>query len=107
MYVDQGKKGIFSWLITVLFWIIHVDLWSLGLIEDNYGKKGYLINSMYDVTQFIASSSTTDINVAHLAHLFIADVILTFGICLVVVIGDGSSFKRVFKSMCNVLSMVY
>ena len=80
----------FSWPVTVPFWIMHVDLWSPGAIEDEVGQKGYLMNSMCNISQFIISSPTTDITVVHLGQLFIADVIFAFGMCSVVVIDDGS-----------------
>ena len=97
----------FSWPITVPFWIMHVDLWAPGLQEDTDGNKGYLMNSMCDISQFIISSPTTDITAAHLAQLFMADVILSFGMCSVVVIDDGSSFETVFKLMCEALGITY
>ena len=97
----------FSWPITVPFWIMHVDLWSPGLHEDADGNKGYLMNSMCDITQFVVSSPTTDITAAHLAQLFMADVVLTFGMCSVVVIDDGSSFKGVFIQMCRTLDITH
>ena len=57
----------FSWPITVPFWIMHVDLWAPGLQEDKNGNKGYLMNSMDDISQFVISSATTDITAANLA----------------------------------------
>ena len=96
-----------SWLITVLFWTMHVDLWHPGVNENMDGNKGYLMNSMCDITQFIVSSPTVDITAAHLAQLFCADVIFSFGMCSVVVIDDGSSFKNMFMDMCKKLCLTY
>ena len=84
---------------------MHVDLWSPGLHEDTDGNKGYLMKSMCDITQFLVSSPTTDIADAHLAQLFMADVVLSLGICSVVVIDDGSSFKKK-SSKCAVPSIL-
>ena len=95
----------FSWPITVPFWIMHVDLWSPGTTTDDAGHKGYLMNSMCDLTQFVVSSPTTDITSVALAELFMSTVVLTFGMCSVVVVDDGSNFKNVFLEMCKKLNI--
>lgn len=97
----------FSWPITVPFWIIHVDLWAPGLQEDDDGNKVYLMNSMCNISQFVVSSPTTDITVAHLAQLFMKYVVLSFDMCSVVIIDDVTSFKQVFKLMCENLAITY
>ena len=65
------------------------------------------MNSMCDISQFVISSPMTNINAAHLANFFMADVVLSFGMCSVVVIDDGSSFKQFFKLMCDALAITY
>ena len=60
---------------------------------------------MCDITQFVVFSPTINISAAHLAQLFQAEIILTFDLCFVVVI--SISFKGVFKSMYNSLSLIY
>ena len=65
----------------------------------------YLLDSMFDLTQFVISSSTTCIQSETLAQLFVADVLLTFRMCSVVVIDDGSIFKGAFISMCTNLNI--
>merc|ERR1712194_590939 len=97
----------FLWPITVPFWIMHVDLWSPCLIENSAGEKGYLLNSMCDITQFVVSSPTSDISAAAVAQLFMKDVVLSFGICSVVVIDDGGTFKGLFVAMCSALKITY
>ena len=62
---------------------------------------------MCDITQFMVSSVTSDIILAALAQLFMSDVVLTFGMCSVVVIDDGSTFKGVFITMCSKLDLTY
>ena len=104
---SRASEMHFSWPITVPFWIMHVDLWSPGVNEDMDGNKGYLMNSMCDITQFIVSSPTVDITAANLAQMFCADVIFSFGMCSVVVVDDGSSFKNVFMDMCKRLGLTY
>ena len=86
---------------------MHVDLWSPGAIEDDTGNKGYLLNYKDDISQFIISSPTTDITAVHLGKLFMAEVIFAYGMCSVVVIDDGSSFKGVFILMCTKLGITY
>ena len=66
---------------------------------------GYLMNSMCDLTQFIVLSPTLDIDTASLAQLFVSDVITNFGMCSVVVIDDGYTFKSVFVGMCTSLNI--
>ena len=103
----RASEMHFSWPITVPFWIIYVDLWSSGCVENKEGAKGYLLNSMCDITQFVVSSATSDISSAALTQLCISDVVLTFGMCSVVVIDDGSIFKGVFITMCSKLDLIY
>ena len=91
----------FSWPITVPFWIMHVNLRSPGATLDTDGNKNYLMNSMCDITQFVVSSPTVSIEVASLTKLFVADVIMTFVMCSVVVVDDGSTFKNSFMDMCK------
>ena len=82
-----------SWPITVPFWIMHADLWAPGQHEDDDGNEGYLMNSMCDISQFVISSPTTNITAAHLAKLFMVEFVLSFDMCSVMVIDNGSSFK--------------
>ena len=89
------------------FWIIHVDLWLPGLTENSNGNKLYLMNCMCDLTQFFISSVTASIDAGTLAEIFMADVVLSFGMYFVVVIDYGSTFKSVFISMCKSLSIHY
>ena len=98
----------FTWPVTVPFWIIHVDLWSPGTaVTNKQGDTGYLMNSMCDLTQFVVSTITFDITSHALAKLFMADVILSFGMCAIVVIDDGSTFKGHFTLMCEALKIQY
>ena len=60
---------------------------------------------MCDLTQFIVSSLTTDINASTLAQLFMSDVVLSFGMFSVVVIDHGTTFNNVFISMCEKLNV--
>ena len=48
---------------------------------------------MCDLMQFVLSSITFDTTFANLAYLFMFDVVLIFGILLVVLIDDGGFSK--------------
>ena len=67
----------------------------------------YLINYICNISKFIIPSPTTDFNSIHLGQLFMSNIIFTVGMCSVVVIDDGSSFKSVFMSMCTSLDITY
>ena len=65
------------------------------------------MNSMCDISQFVVSSPTTGITAARLAQLLMKDVVLSFGMCSVIVIDYGSSFMQAFKLMCEALAITY
>ena len=65
------------------------------------------MNWMCDITHFVASSAINDITVAYPAQMFMSAVVLTFGMCSVVVIDDVGSFKVVFIAMCEVFHIIY
>jgi len=105
---NRKSETHFSWPITVPFWIMHVDLWSPGdVVVDEKGNKGYLLNSMCDITQFAIATPTFNITSAHLATQFMEHVVLIFGMCTVIVLDDGSPFKGVFKEVCDILRIKY
>ena len=105
---NRKSETHFSWPVTVPFWIMHVDLWSPGdVVLDKDGNKGYLLNAMCDITQFAVATPTFNTTAAHMATLFMENVVLTFGMCAVVVIDDGSPFKGVFKELCDILRIQY
>ena len=96
-----------SWIVTIPFWIMHVDLWSPSHHDDDQGNKIYAMNSMLDITQFIISSPAADISSVHLAQWFMSDVVLMFGMCYIVVVDAGSLFKGIFMVMYNALYLIY
>ena len=75
----------------------------MGLIEDAGRKRGYLMNSICDLTQFIVSSSALDIGAAFLVQLYVSDMVVNFRMCNVVLIDDFSAFKIVFVGLCTSL----
>ena len=101
----RSSELYFLWPVTVPFWIIHVELWSPGLTKNLDGNKLYMMNCMYNLTQTVISSVTTSIDASTLAYIFTGDVVLSFGMCSVVVINNGSTFKSVFISMYKALKI--
>ena len=104
---NRRSELYFSWPVTSPFWIMHVDLWSPGHITQTNGKKGYLLNAMCDLTQFVVSTPTTDISSANLAQIYMENVIFNFGTSAIIVVDDGSTFKGVFQEMCKHLKLTY
>ena len=104
---SRKSELYFSWPVTVPFWIMHVDLWSPGDTTSSINEKGYLMNSMCDLTQFVISSVTFDTTALELSQLlFMSDVILTFGMCApVIIVDEGSNFKVAFQEMCDILKI--
>ena len=86
---------------------MHVDLWSPYATEDVAGLKIYPLNSICDLTQFTVSSSTYCILSYTLAQPVMVDILLIFGMCSMVTIDEGSTFKGVFIDMCIKLKTNY
>ena len=86
---------------------MHIDLWQPGNLVDASGKKIYLFNCMCDLTQFVISNVVENPNAALLAKSFMDNVVLTFGICSVVVVDSDSKFMDVFEEMCSKLNIVF
>ena len=81
---------------------MHVDLWSPGATDDAEEGNIHLLNSMCDLSQLIISSITTSIEAHILAQIFISKVVMTFGICSVVVIDGGNPFIPQIKLLVGV-----
>lgn len=77
---SRSSEMYFTWLITVPFLIMNVDLCSSGVNENIDGSKRCFMNSMCVISQFIVSSPTVDITVAHLAQLF-AQMVYFYLVC--------------------------
>ena len=98
----NGKSELyFSWPVTTLFYIMHVDLWAPGHLVDKNGCTLQDMNYMCDLTQFIVSSLVEDATSTILAQLFMETVILNFG--TVVALNADSKFLGNFKAMCSIL----
>ena len=97
----------FSWPVTVPFWIMHVDLWSPGHTQDLSGRKGYLLNAMCNLTQFVILILVSDITSANLAQIYMGQVVLSFGVSAVIVVDDGSTFKGTFRAIYEALKLTF
>ena len=96
-----------SWPVIVPFWMIHMDLQSQDIQEDAKGNKGYLLKYMCDISEFVVSSPTVDLTATHLVQLFVSDIIMTFGMCSVLIIDNRRSFKGLFIIMGEALDLKY
>ena len=97
---------MFSWSVSSPFVILHVDLWMPGHHTDEYGNMA-LINSMCDMIQFVVVVPVSNESSATLASYFMQYVLIKFGLCHLVVLDDGTSFKRYFIAMCQALNLNY
>ena len=56
----------------------------------------YLMNAMCDQTGFVLVNATNHITAGNLARIFLQEVLLKIGLCGLVVVDDGSTFKGIF-----------
>ena len=102
----RGQELMFSWSVSYLFVILHVDLWMLGHHTDPSGYMA-LMNTLCDMSQFVDvipvpnESSTTS------AFFFMQHVLMKLGIYHLVVLDDERLFKEASIAMCDVLNINY
>lgn len=99
----RHSEVYFSWPVTCPFYIMHVDLWTAG--NNSHIGHGQLMNAMCDLSQFIISTPIENQSAEHLARLFMEQVILTFGMCAVIVVEADNSFRGAFEQMCKILKI--
>ena len=102
----QVNEIFFSLRITSIFLILNVDLWCPGDSVNCEGKN-YLLNAMFDITQFVVTVLISGCTSATIAHQFMHDVLMNFGLYHLVVIDDGTPFNIVFTTMCDCLIINY
>jgi hypothetical protein len=95
---------MFGWPLDSSFCTLHVDLWSAG-DENGDGSQAHLLNSRCDMTQFVVSIPFPVILTSALASVFMQDVLLKIGFCVMVVVDYGSTFKGLFREMCAILKI--
>ena len=102
---SRRNELYFSWPITTPFYIMHLDLWHPGKTATYTSKHGMLLNCMCDMSQFVVSIIADNASASHLAKLYMENVILTFGMCAIVVVDADNSFRGVFEEMCTILKI--
>jgi hypothetical protein len=60
---------------------------------------------MCDMTQFVFSTPSPVILASALASVFMQEVLLKIGFCVMVVVDDGIDFKGLFREMCAILKI--
>jgi hypothetical protein len=83
---------------------MHIDIWSPGKVCDNQGNN-YMMTCMCDLSQFVVPCITNDISAVNLADLYTSEVMLKYGMSAVIVVDDGSTFKGIFRDMCDILQI--
>ena len=107
MWRNKRNKLYFSWPITAPFYIMHLDLWQPGKLTTQQYDPIYLLNCMCDLAQFVISTIITNPNSTELARLFMEQVLLSYGMCSVVVVDAESKFQATFKDMCAKLNIMF
>jgi len=97
---------VHSWPITTPFAILSVDIWKPGATVNPRGFKT-LLNVMCDMTQFVVSSAIERTDSSYIARIFMETVLLKFGICAMVVVDEGSEYRRTFEQMCKTLKISF
>ena len=86
------------------FSVISMDLWSPGDIESLMGVTKVL-NCMCDMTTCVVSVVIKHANLSELAQVFMEHILLKFGLCLVVVVDDGTPFMHIFEQIMKALNI--
>jgi hypothetical protein len=89
---------MFGWPLDSPFCTLHVDVCSAGDANGD-GSQAHLLSSMCDMTQFVVSTPSPFILAAALASVFMQEVLLKIGFCVMVVVDDRSTFKGLFREM--------
>jgi hypothetical protein len=101
----RNKSEImFGWPLDSPFCTLHVDLFSMGEVEGN-GVQEHVMNTMCDMTQFVITTPVPDTAAHVLAPIFMQEVLLKVGFCVMVVVDDGSTFKGIFVEMCKIIKL--
>ena len=93
--------------MTIPFYIMHLDIRSPGNVLVNHKDGGHLLNCMCDLTQFVVSCILTDTSAAALAEIFMAQVVLSFGMVAIVVVDADNRFRSTFEAMCKSLKLTF
>jgi hypothetical protein len=95
---------MFGWPLNSPFCTLHIDLFSMGEVEGD-GIQEHVMNMMCDMTQFVITTPVPDTAAHVLTPIFMQEVLLKVGFCVMVVVDDGSTFKGLFVEMCKILKL--
>jgi len=89
--------------------MLRMDLWAPGkIINAANGKTQMLLNTMYNITQFVLVSSVVENPTAEvLAQALMKDVVLTFGMVHVIIVDADNKFLHVFEEMRTSLKIMF
>ena len=79
-----------------------MDVWYPGTTTDENGNT-HVLNCMCDLTQFFILCPIKNTLAATIAKVFMEQVVLTFGVCAIIVVDDGSEFKGIMTSVAKIL----
>ena len=96
-----------SWPVKIPLYIMRVYIWDPGTALSNSSADFHLLNDMCDLTQFFVYTITTETHAEHIILFFMENVVLSFGMVVIIVVGADSRFKSFFKDMCTALGIVY
>ena len=86
------------------FFILQADLW-IPVHSTDSNDNVALINSMYDMIQFVVVVSVPNKASKTFVDHFMQHVLLKFGIYYLVILDDDSPFKGVFSAMFKALNI--
>ena len=104
-HVRRHSELLFSWPVSVPFFILHVDLWSPGHTTEPMSGSTHVLAAMCDLTGFVINESVANITASALATNFMHHFLLKIGLCGLIVVDAGSTFLGVFEEMCNLLGL--
>ena len=94
---------VHSWPVTTPFAIVSVDIWYPGKTT-NLDGYNCLLNAMCNMTQFVIVQAVPNTEASNVARLFMEGVLMKFGLCIMVVVDNGSDFGGLFEEMCKLLN---
>lgn len=103
--IRRHSELMFSWPISIPFFILHLDLWQPGKTEEVFSGSTHLLAAMCDLTGFVICHQVKDATAAGLGRIFMEEVLLKVGLCGLVVVDAASAFLSVFEDMCEILGL--
>ena len=83
--------------MTISFYIIHLNIWSLGNVLKVHEDGRHTLNCMCDLTQFVVSCIRIDTRSEPMSNFFMEQVILIFVMVAAVVVDTDSRFRSTFE----------